>query len=127
MLPLKKAQEVKEIVKILNKNARKEAIEHKTAYCPWGEYAVLDTGERFKIKKITVKPKESLSLQMHHHRTEHWVVIRGMAKVRIGDKEFLSMKGRAHLFQNLLYKIRKSRQDSFRNHRSAKRQICGRG
>jgi len=88
-----KAQEVKKIVGTLNKNGRKEALEHKTAYRPWGEYTVLDTGERFRIKKITVNPKESLSLQMHHHRTEHWVVIKGMAKIRIGDKELFIHEG----------------------------------
>ena len=88
-----KAQEVKKIVGTLNKNGRKEALEHKTSYRPWGEYTVLDTGERFRIKKITVNPKESLSLQMHHHRTEHWVVIKGMAKIRIGDKELFIHEG----------------------------------
>jgi mannose-1-phosphate guanylyltransferase/mannose-6-phosphate isomerase len=88
-----KAQKVKNIVGTLNKNGRKEALEHKTAYRPWGEYTVLDTGERFRIKRITVNPKESLSLQMHHHRTEHWVVIKGMAKIRIGDKELFIHEG----------------------------------
>lgn len=88
-----KAQEVKKIVETLNKNGRKEALEHKTTYRPWGEYTVLDTGERFRIKRITVNPKESLSLQMHHHRTEHWVVIKGMAKIRIGEKELFIHEG----------------------------------
>jgi mannose-1-phosphate guanylyltransferase len=54
---------------------------------PWGTYTVLETGPRFKIKRIAVKPGASLSLQMHHHRSEHWVVVSGMAKVVNGDQE----------------------------------------
>lgn len=60
---------------------------HRTVARPWGTYTVLEEGPRFKIKRIEVKPGGSLSLQMHHHRSEHWIVVRGMAKVVNGDRE----------------------------------------
>src|SRR5690606_13622764 len=59
---------------------------HRTISRPWGTYTTLEEGERFKIKRIMVKPGASLSLQMHHHRSEHWVVLSGMAKVTNGDQ-----------------------------------------
>jgi mannose-1-phosphate guanylyltransferase / mannose-6-phosphate isomerase len=60
---------------------------HRTVHRPWGTYTVLEEGSRFKIKRIVVKPGASLSLQMHHHRSEHWVVVSGMAKVVNGENE----------------------------------------
>ena len=54
---------------------------------PWGNFTILDEDERYKIKKISVNPGQTLSLQMHHHRSEHWVVVRGTAKVTVADKE----------------------------------------
>ena len=80
------AQKVKHIVEELKAKNRVEAIEHRTVYRPWGEYTVLEEGPRYKIKRIVVKPGAKLSLQMHHHRSEHWVVVKGTAKVTIGDK-----------------------------------------
>ncbi len=80
-------QKVREIVKTLNNSKRKEALEHLTTYRPWGSYTILEEGTRYKIKRIVVNPGERLSLQMHYHRSEHWVVIKGAAKVTIGDKE----------------------------------------
>ncbi len=62
---------------------------HRTVHRPWGSYTVLEEGPRFKIKRIAVKPGASLSLQMHHHRSEHWIVVSGTAKVVNGDREFL--------------------------------------
>ena len=62
---------------------------HRTVTRPWGTYTVLEEGRRFKIKRIVVKPQGTLSLQMHHHRSEHWIVVSGMAKVTNGDDEFL--------------------------------------
>jgi mannose-1-phosphate guanylyltransferase/mannose-6-phosphate isomerase len=56
---------------------------------PWGTYTVLEEGKRFKIKRIVVKPQASLSLQMHHHRSEHWIVVSGMARVTNGEREFM--------------------------------------
>jgi mannose-1-phosphate guanylyltransferase / mannose-6-phosphate isomerase len=61
---------------------------HRTVHRPWGTYSVLEEGPRFKIKRIVVKPGQSLSLQMHHHRNEHWVVVSGMAKVVNGERDF---------------------------------------
>lgn len=80
-------QKVKDLVNILKKKGRKEFGEHTTSYRPWGNYTVLEEGKRYKIKKITVYPGERLSLQMHHHRSEHWIVVRGTARIRIGDEE----------------------------------------
>ncbi|AIH04363.1 mannose-1-phosphate guanylyltransferase/mannose-6-phosphate isomerase [Thermodesulfobacterium commune] len=81
------AQKVKDIVNMLKQRSRKEVEEHVTVYRPWGSYTVLEDGPRYKVKRIVVNPQEKLSLQMHYHRSEHWVVIKGIAKVTIGDKE----------------------------------------
>ena len=80
-------QKVRELVKKLKKTGRKEASEHLTTFRPWGSYTVLEEGPRYKIKRIVVNPDAKLSLQMHYHRSEHWVVVSGTAKVTIGDKE----------------------------------------
>jgi mannose-1-phosphate guanylyltransferase (GDP) (EC 2.7.7.22) len=80
------AQKVKHVVEDLKAKNRVEAIEHRTAYRPWGEYTVLEEGPGYKIKRIVVKSGARLSLQMHHHRSEHWIVVKGTAKVTIGDK-----------------------------------------
>lgn len=82
-----KAQEVKDVVNILKDAGMREADEHITTYRPWGYYTVLEEGDRYKIKRINVHPLKKLSLQMHHHRSEHWVVVKGTAKVTLGDKE----------------------------------------
>jgi len=80
-------QQVKAIVELLKKQQRSEVSEHREVYRPWGKYDSLDHGDRFKVKKITVKPGASLSTQMHHHRAEHWIVVSGTAKVTNGDSE----------------------------------------
>jgi mannose-1-phosphate guanylyltransferase / mannose-6-phosphate isomerase len=82
-------QKVREIVNKLNSEKRREASEHLTTYRPWGSYTILEEGERYKIKRIVVHPEARLSLQKHYHRSEHWVVIRGAAKVTIGDNELM--------------------------------------
>ncbi|HXX57185.1 MAG TPA: mannose-1-phosphate guanylyltransferase/mannose-6-phosphate isomerase [Thermodesulfovibrionales bacterium] len=84
------SQKVKEVVVLLQAQRRIEAVEHRTTYRPWGEYTVLEEGNRYKIKRIVVKPKEKLSLQMHHHRSEHWIVVQGTAKVTIDDREIFT-------------------------------------
>ena len=81
------AQKVRDVVKSLKAQGRKEADEHLTTFRPWGNYTVLEEGHRYKIKRIVVKPGAKLSLQMHHHRSEHWIVVKGTARVRIGDRE----------------------------------------
>ncbi|WP_042148132.1 MULTISPECIES: mannose-1-phosphate guanylyltransferase/mannose-6-phosphate isomerase [unclassified Pseudoalteromonas] len=84
-----KAQEIKSIVNELKKEVRSEATFHRKVYRPWGKYDSLDNGERFQVKRITVKPGAKLSVQMHHHRAEHWVVVSGTAKITNGDNEIL--------------------------------------
>ena len=81
------AQKVKEVVKALKARGHEAAQLHRTVARPWGTYTILGEGERYKIKRIEVKPGASLSLQMHHHRNEHWIVVKGMAKVVNGDEE----------------------------------------
>ncbi len=80
-------QKVSELVKQLKTLGYPEATEHVTTYRPWGSYTVLEEGPRYKIKRIVVNPGERLSLQMHYHRSEHWVVVKGTAKVQIGEEE----------------------------------------
>jgi len=82
-------QDVKEIVQQLKVNDRSEAVLHREVYRPWGKYDSIDTGERFQVKRITVKPGAKLSVQMHHHRAEHWVVVSGTALVTNGDKNIM--------------------------------------
>lgn len=84
-----KAQEVKAIVQQLKAEKRNEAVLHRRVYRPWGSYESIDCGERFQVKRIVVKPGASLSLQMHYHRAEHWVVVKGAAEVTNGERTFL--------------------------------------
>lgn len=84
-----RAQDVKHLYASLKAQGHETHKLHKTVHRPWGIYTVLEEGPRFKIKRIEVKPGASLSLQMHHHRSEHWVVVSGMAKVVNGDQELL--------------------------------------
>lgn len=81
------SQKVKELVGELKARGRREAVEHTTVYRPWGSYTVLGEGPGYKLKKIVVNPGQRLSLQLHYHRSEHWIVIGGTAKVTIGDQE----------------------------------------
>jgi len=83
------AQHVKEIVAHLKLEGRSEHQLHKRVHRPWGDYEGIDIGTRYQVKRITVKPGASLSLQMHHHRAEHWVVVSGTAKITRGEEEFL--------------------------------------
>ena len=80
---------VKEIVAHLKSEERSEHQIHKRVHRPWGDYEGIDLGERYQVKRITVRPGASLSLQMHHHRAEHWIVVSGTAKVTRGEGEFL--------------------------------------
>ncbi len=83
-----KAQEVKQIVDKLALDRREEENFHRIVYRPWGSFDSVDEGERYKVKRITVKPGARLSKQMHHHRAEHWVVVRGTARVFRNDEIF---------------------------------------
>ena len=83
-----RAQDVKAVVDKLKAANRSELIEHTIVYRPWGSYETIELGERFQAKHIMVKPGGRLSLQMHHHRAEHWVVVQGTALVTVGEKVF---------------------------------------
>lgn len=82
-------QDVKKIVEQLRRDKRHEHSSHRDVYRPWGVYDSIDQGERYQVKRITVKPGAKLSVQMHHHRAEHWIVVSGVAKVTNGDKTYL--------------------------------------
>ncbi|MEX3788527.1 mannose-1-phosphate guanylyltransferase/mannose-6-phosphate isomerase [Paraburkholderia sp. BR14374] len=83
------AQDVKKIVAQLNAMGRHESVTHRRVVRPWGSYEGIDSGERFQVKRIVVNPGAQLSLQMHHHRAEHWIVVKGTALVTNGDKEIM--------------------------------------
>jgi mannose-1-phosphate guanylyltransferase/mannose-6-phosphate isomerase len=85
----KSSQDVKEIVNLLSQQQREEKNLHRKVARPWGWYDSVDEGERFKVKRIQVKPGASLSLQMHHHRAEHWIVVKGTAEITNGDQVIL--------------------------------------
>ena len=82
-------QEIKEVVARLKREGRAEANAHRKIYRPWGYYDSVDAGNRFQVKRVVVNPGAALSLQMHHHRAEHWVVVRGTARVTRGAETFL--------------------------------------
>lgn len=83
------AQDVKRVTEQLDAQGRGESEFHRCVHRPWGTFEGMDQGERFQVKRLTVKPGATLSLQMHHHRAEHWIVVSGTARVTCDDKEFL--------------------------------------
>lgn len=87
--PKDRVQDVKELVAKIKKSGRSESSLHREVFRPWGSYDSIDTGERFQVKRLTVKPGGILSLQMHHHRAEHWIVVQGTARITCGAKTFL--------------------------------------
>ncbi len=87
--PLSRSQDVKKIVTRLKKKHRDEFRFHRTVFRPWGSYTVLEQQPRYQIKRITVYPGEKLSMQMHHHRHEHWVIVTGTARITNGEDVFL--------------------------------------
>ncbi len=103
-----KAQHLKTAIQHLDSSQRKEHLEHLRVHRPWGWYEGIDKGERFQVKRIMVKPGEKLSLQMHHHRAEHWIVVSGTAKVTVENKETLFTEnqstyiplGKSHRLEN---------------------------
>jgi mannose-1-phosphate guanylyltransferase/mannose-6-phosphate isomerase len=84
-----KAEDVKQAVAALEREGSSQAVMHRKVARPWGWYDSVDAGERFQVKRISVKPGASLSLQMHHHRAEHWIVVRDTTKVVRGEEELL--------------------------------------
>jgi mannose-1-phosphate guanylyltransferase/mannose-6-phosphate isomerase len=83
------AQDVKEVVTRLSESSHPAVEAHTTVHRPWGSYSILEDAEDCKVKRLVVKPGQVLSLQLHHRRCEHWTVVRGTAKVRVGEDEFL--------------------------------------
>jgi mannose-1-phosphate guanylyltransferase/mannose-6-phosphate isomerase len=86
--PKNRSQDVKKVVEILKRQGAPEHLEHLTVFRPWGSYTVLEEGPGYKVKRVTVNPGGRLSLQLHHQRSEHWVVIAGTARVTRGDEVF---------------------------------------
>ena len=84
-----RVQDVKKIVEKLKALKRSEPLNHREVYRPWGMYDSIDQGKRYQVKRITVKPGAKLSLQMHHHRAEHWIVVSGTAKVTNGEQTLI--------------------------------------
>lgn len=100
VMDAERAQDTKALVSGLLKSERTEATQHREIFRPWGSYDSIGNGPRFQVKRITVKQGAKLSLQMHHHRAEHWVVVCGTAKITNGDREYLLTEnqiGRAHV------------------------------
>lgn len=102
------SQDVKELFNILKSKNREECSSHTISLRPWGSFENINIGKNFKVKKITVKPKASLSLQVHKHRAEHWIVVKGTAHVTCGEREFILNKdqstyiplGKKHRLEN---------------------------
>ncbi len=87
--PRDRVQDVKQLVDALKAAGRSEPGLHREVYRPWGSYDSIDNGQRFQVKRLTIKPGAVLSLQMHHHRAEHWIVVSGTAKITRGEETFL--------------------------------------
>ncbi len=108
LAPRNRTQEVRQLVARLTREGRDEAEALPTVHRPWGTYRSLHNGHRVQVKHITVKPGARLSLQMHHHRAEHWIVVQGTARIRRGDEEMMLTEdqstyiplGTAHRLEN---------------------------
>jgi mannose-1-phosphate guanylyltransferase / mannose-6-phosphate isomerase len=87
--PKERVQDVKDLVAAIKKAGRSESSWHREVFRPWGSYDSIDGGERFQVKRLSVNPGGILSLQMHHHRAEHWIVVQGTARITCNDKTFL--------------------------------------
>lgn len=87
--PKDRVQDVKQLVARLKREGRYETSLHREVFRPWGSYDSIDAGDRFQVKRLCIKPGATLSLQLHHHRAEHWVVVSGTARITRGDEVFL--------------------------------------
>jgi mannose-1-phosphate guanylyltransferase/mannose-6-phosphate isomerase len=87
--PKDRVQDVKALVARLKAEGRYEHSLHREVFRPWGSYDSIDNGDRFQVKRLSIKPGAQLSLQLHHHRAEHWIVVSGTARITCGEKEFL--------------------------------------
>ncbi len=97
------SQQVREVVRVLRELSRREADEHTTVYRPWGRYTVLEEGDGFKVKRVVIAPREALSLQRHRYRSEHWIVVKGMAKVTLEDREVYLREGESIFVPRLVF------------------------
>jgi mannose-1-phosphate guanylyltransferase/mannose-6-phosphate isomerase len=89
------SEQVRDVVEHLKTKGIREALQHRQVIRPWGTYDCVDIGERFQVKRLTVNPGASLSLQMHSHRAEHWVVVKGTARVTRGEETFLLLENQS--------------------------------
>ena len=122
------ADKVKTLVERLKAEGRREPLEHRRVYRPWGYYQTIDLGARYQVKRISVKSGASLSLQKHHHRSEHWIVVRGAADVTIDGEKPAHPRERVDLSADRLRPSpEQSRQDRPRAHRGADGQLPRRG
>jgi mannose-1-phosphate guanylyltransferase / mannose-6-phosphate isomerase len=87
--PRDQVQDVKTLVNRIRSGGRKEHLLHREVTRPWGTYDSIDAGDRFQVKRLTVTPGASMSLQLHHHRAEHWIVVSGTARITRGEESFL--------------------------------------
>jgi mannose-1-phosphate guanylyltransferase/mannose-6-phosphate isomerase len=87
--PKNRVQDVKQLVAQLKKQGRYETSVHREVFRPWGSYDSIDAGDRFQVKRLSVNPGASMSLQLHHHRAEHWIVVSGTARITRGEETFL--------------------------------------
>jgi mannose-1-phosphate guanylyltransferase/mannose-6-phosphate isomerase len=87
--PKDRVQDVKKLVARLKAEGRYEHSLHREVFRPWGSYDSIDHGERFQVKRLSIKPGAQLSLQLHHHRAEHWIVVTGTARITRGEEVFL--------------------------------------
>ena len=87
--PKSRVQDVKKVVERLKKDGRYEHSLHREVYRPWGSYDSIDNGVRYQVKRLSVNPGASMSLQMHHHRSEHWIVVSGTAEVLNDERRIL--------------------------------------
>ncbi len=123
-----KTQDVANIVAKLKAAGRKEHESQLRNYRPWGFFETLNVGPRFQVKLLHVKPGGKLSMQMHHHRSEHWVVVRGTARVTIGDEEKLVQENQSvYIVATPVAPAGEPGQDSAGDHRGPARQLSGRG
>lgn len=100
------SQKVKNAVEEIRKKGRKEADRHTTGYTPWGSYKIIEQGPGYKVKKIKVLPGQSISLQMHHHRSEHWIVLKGVARVIIeGELKIVNENESIYINKNVKHRL----------------------
>ena len=91
----KKSQDVKKVVELLKDQGKPQAEEFPIVHRPWGFFESLTKGDRFQVKRITVNPKAALSLQSHHHRSEHWIIVSGTAKITVDKNEKVLSEGQS--------------------------------